>query len=581
MTLSEALNGYMESLSCTSQKLSEVSEVSISTISRYRNEQRIPDRETLHLLSNGIARIAEENGVDLSSDTIFSVLLQSLMDSGICLVDCGVMSARLDSLVKALDISITEISSCCNVDKSFFSRICSGQRKPRDSMWIIRQASRYVVKNYSDQSDMQTVLDLMKRPGDSFENHIDYIEALIAWLSAQDTEEESAVAHVLAAMDEFDIDEFLRAYSFGKVRIPTLPFQLPTSKSYSGISGMEKGIADFLRTTIMSKSRRDLVVYSDHPVDHCMEKADFPKQWMRGVAALLLKGLHINVIHNIDRPIKELMLGVEVWIPLYMSGQISGYYFDDTANNTLHHLLLVSGSAAITGDAVPGHPESGHYTLYKANAEVSRCRERGDMLLGQAKKLIEIYGKSRENEFAKFVSSSLRSHADCKRLLTAPPIYTISDGLLTDILNRNHVSPERAKRIREYVEASRERLEHILKNARMDESIAILGRQEFTNYPVSLSLIYLFEKNDIQYSYEEYLKHIEETKIFAAQRKNYSLTLGREPDFRNMQITVRRGEYAVVSKNKSPAIHLVICHPRMVQIIDGLVMVMKDQGIEA
>lgn len=31
------------------------------------------------------------------------------------------------------------------------------------------------------------------------------------------------------------------------------------------------------------------------------------------------KGLHLNIIHNIDRPFEEMMLGLESWIPLYMT----------------------------------------------------------------------------------------------------------------------------------------------------------------------------------------------------------------------------------------------------------------------
>lgn len=42
------------------------------------------------------------------------------------------------------------------------------------------------------------------------------------------------------------------------------------------------------------------------------------------------KGHHLNIIHNVDRPFNEMMLGLESWIPIYMTGQISPYYLKDS-----------------------------------------------------------------------------------------------------------------------------------------------------------------------------------------------------------------------------------------------------------
>lgn len=39
------------------------------------------------------------------------------------------------------------------------------------------------------------------------------------------------------------------------------------------------------------------------------------------------KGLKLRIIHNIDRSLSEMMLGLESFIPMYMTGQIEPYYF--------------------------------------------------------------------------------------------------------------------------------------------------------------------------------------------------------------------------------------------------------------
>ena len=38
--------------------------------------------------------------------------------------------------------------------------------------------------------------------------------------------------------------------------------------------------------------------------------------------------------------------------------------------------------------------------------------------------------------------------------------------------------------------------------------------------------------------------------------------------FRNIQIVVNSGKWAMVSKSKAPAIHFVMRHPKMVEVIE-------------
>ena len=77
------------------------------------------------------------------------------------------------------------------------------------------------------------------------------------------------------------------------------------------------------------------------PIEEMAKDSDFPKKWMFGMACMLKKGLHLHQIHQIDRPFAEMMLGLESWIPMYMTGQISPYYLKENTGQTFMHLLKV------------------------------------------------------------------------------------------------------------------------------------------------------------------------------------------------------------------------------------------------
>lgn len=140
------------------------------------------------------------------------------------------------------------------------------------------------------------------------------------------------------------MDEYIHAIHFDTLKVPTVPFQIPTSKTYYGIENMKKGSLDFFKTTVLSKSKEPIFMCSDMPMADMAQDMDFSKKWMFAIAMTLKKGLHLNIIHNIDRPFHEMMLGLESWIPIYMTGQVSPYHLPDVSTDVYHHFTYVSGA---------------------------------------------------------------------------------------------------------------------------------------------------------------------------------------------------------------------------------------------
>ncbi len=122
---------------------------------------------------------------------------------------------------------------------------------------------------------------------------------------------------------------------------------MPLSKTYYGTEEMKAAEIDFLKATALSKSKERVFMYSDMQMDDMAADMDFSKKYMFGLAAMLKKGLNLDVVHNLNRQFNELMLGLECWIPLYMTGQITPYYLKGVHNRIFCRLLNVSGSAAL------------------------------------------------------------------------------------------------------------------------------------------------------------------------------------------------------------------------------------------
>ena len=382
----------------------------------------------------------------------------------------------------------------------------------------------------------------------------------------------------LDKLDEFDLNEYIKAIRFDEMKVPALPFQLPVSKSYFGIKEMMESELDFLKATVLSRSNEPVIMYSDMPMKEMADDPEFPKKWMFGMALMLKKGLHLCQIHNLDRSLDDMMLGLESWIPMYMTGQIAPYYLKNVQNNAFLHLLKVSGAAALSGEAVAGFHSEGRYYLTKSKKELEYYRKRANDLLSNACPLMEIYRSDREKDFSDFLTADSHRRGGRRSILSALPVYTMDNDLLNSILDRNGIDDRRGRDIKAYVSERKKRVESILETMTIEDEICCLSREEFETRPHALDLSGVFCASDVLYSYDDYSAHLKSTERYAQTHENYSLKYAKRQTFCNLQILIHEGQWAMISKGNAPAIHFVIRHPKLLSAIENFIPpVTEDQ----
>lgn len=325
---------------------------------------------------------------------------------------------------------------------------------------------------------------------------------------------------------------------------------------------------DFLKATVLSKSKASVIMYSDMPMEEMAKDSDFPKRWMYGMAMLLKKGLHLHVIHNIDRPLPEMMLGLESWVPMYMTGQVSPYYLKNPQNDVFLHFLKVSGTAALTGEAIAGYHSKGMYYLTKSKEEVAYYRCRAESLLQKAHPLMHVYRKNDSKALYDFLRADAEVPGKRRNLRSAPPLYTLQPSALEALLRRHAVSEAELQDILNYAEAQQQMTDKILQSEIIEDEIPLIPEEEFERHPIMLTLSGIFYERDIPYTYAEYRAHLCSTEQYAALHPNYRIRKTAAHAFRNLQISMHEGQWAMVSKSKSPAIHFVIHHPKLREAIE-------------
>ena len=568
----DKLNDYMNMLNCSGKEFAQYSGISEATVSRYKSGARTPraNSEDMKKLCRGICTAANRKGIDGISYkallTEFNVYAEEIR------FDFDSMQKKFNLLCSVLSVNAADMSKSLKYDSSYISRIRNGKRKPANPQKFAFDAAQYFSQYSDSENDLKIIAEILNVKPVQLKTKSFYASELATWLTDSIPSDDAVnpTKKFLDTLNSFDLNEYIKSIRFDELKVPTLPFQLPLSKAYYGIEEMKNGELDFLKATALSRSRHSVFMYSDMQMDDMAEDMDFSRKYMFGLAAMLKKGLHLNVVHNLNRPFNELMLGLECWIPLYMTGQISPYYLKEVHNRVFCRFLNVSGAAALSGECISGFHSKGRYYLTKNKEELAYYRERSACILKKTHPLMEIYREDKSAELSAFILADSHTDGSRRSILYSLPIYTAEKEFLTDFLNRRNMSDNEKQKILLYAEERKKQMLEILKNNSVSDEIPCLSEEKFKKQPLSLSLSLMFCGKIFEYTYEEYSEHLKLTKEFAEKTKNYAAVPTRENAFANIQITIHENEYVLISKNKAPTIHFVIRHPILREAIEHL-----------
>ena len=575
MNFKEVLNEYLKELNCSSKKLSNESGLSESVISRYRSGERTPvkNSEQLNKLTKALFNIAKDNDKNkYTFDKIESDFNSVLTSDDF---DYTTFSNNLNTLITSLNINTHEMSKYIVFDASHISRIRYGKAKPSNPVEFSNKICSYIFNRYKNPDDINNLMMIIGCKKSDLSNEKIY-STLFNWLTSEIVPVKNQISDFLHHLDSFNLDDYIKVIKFDELKVPSISFYKAKTKHYYGIEEMKQGELNFFKGTVLSKSKEDIFMCSDMPMEDMAKDIDFGKKWMFAIAMCLKKGHHLNIIHNLDRPFNEMMLGLESWIPIYMTGQISPYYLSNLKNNVYNHLNYVSAAAALSGECINGFHNKGMYYLTTNKNEIEYYKEKSDLLLKKAKPLMEIYREKNIKEYHLFLKKDENIECDRTRYVSSLPLFTISDELLIKILKRNKLTKEEIDKIIKYKNNEFKYMNSILKKNKVFDYIYVIKEDEFISDTPSLLLNNLFIDKIINYTYKEYIEHLKLANGYAKNNKNYNILTEKDKTFKNITITILKNNHVIISKNSNPTIHFVIRHPKLVAAIESFNPLVKE-----
>ena len=576
MDFKSQLNEYIKIINCSGKALSDASSIPAPIISEYRKGNRTPKckSEQLDNLIKGLANLAKKNKItDLSEKIIRSNLEKTLNTDNI---DFEVFRNNFNLLITTLKINVSDLAKYIGFDSSFISKIKSGIRKPSNLANFSDSVCKFIINNHFND---EIIKELIKCEYDDLSNYELMHTKLYTWLTNNNhiPHEEYDIDNFVKKLDDFDLNNYIKAIKFDKLFVPTLPKLKTKSQCYYGLDGYKEAQLDVLKQAALFKSKEEIFWYNNMSMIEASKDLKFTKKYMMYLAFILKKGIKLNVVHDLDRPFKELMLGLEGWIPLYMTGKINPYYFKNNSNFLYSVIECVSGNAILHGECVTGNIENCKLLISSKKDDIDYYRQNSKLLLKKANPLMSIYTKENSEEFKKIINSNLTLNKSRRNILLDLPCYTISDELLDKILNRNNINTDEKEIIHRWIEEERSQVKTILKKSEITDEIIVLSKEEFENNKHILDLSKFFYDKKIIYTYEEYKEHLNLLKEFKKNNANYNYKKLKKNIFKNINISIIDNKQVIISKTNAPITHFVIYHPILVDAIQNFKVQIKEK----
>lgn len=405
MDFNKELVNYMKILKCSTKDICNASGISYSLINRYINGKRTPkdDGKNFDKLVEAIYQISLQKNINLTKDSIYNTLKKALTGNTFH-IDFNMLIDNINKLQEKLSITTVDLSRAIGYDSSFVSRIKNKERKPANIENFIDKIRTYIIFVISQNGQKKNdLVNLLNCSEDDLQDINNFKEIFSEWLCSKHIDSRpDDIQNFLTKLDTFNLNDYIRT-DFDKVKVTTVPTIIKSSKSFFGIEGRKKAESQFLITTLLSKSDEPIFFYNDLPIAQAGEDENFKKSYVLAMTKLLKKGLHLNMVHNLNRPINELLLGLENWIPMYMTGSISPYYFKNPPSNFFQVCHYTSGSVALNSECIKYNEKKSKFYLTTKKDEVEFEKEKSKYMLSKATPLMKIYKEQDKSSFDEFM----------------------------------------------------------------------------------------------------------------------------------------------------------------------------------
>ena len=449
---------------------------------------------------------------------------------------------KLDLLMKVTDTQNNVLGKVLSFDPSYISRIRKGKRNFPKDIKLVKALAEYFSNNISNAYEKRILSDFILNSDEWPENKAEAQEIIFNWLWTEETEDTNNTDK------EIPQNTYISEQSSNNV------------KFFYGNSGKRDCVELFLTDVISMDNPPELLLYSNEEFDWMYEDDEFAKKWAFLLMSYIKKGGKIKIIHTISRASGEMLIALQKWVPIYMSGRIEPYYYPKILDRIFRKTMFIAkGHSAIVASSIGEHTENAINCLIEDKSAVNAVENEYNNFLSSCKELMKIFNISNKEKFDDVLNSFNESLENTIVSRTTPSFYTMPLAVAKKMNKRLDNSWVLKRQ-----EIGCEGFKNIMSDGKnLTEILNLPDIQKIKENGIEFPMCDLFDKPGLFYETDEFIEHLENVIKCLKSNDNYNVILSSmTPE--DEVIHIKEDTGIILVKTKIPTIAFAINEQRMV-----------------
>lgn len=469
---------------------------------------------------------------------------------------------KLDYLMKITKTTNSSLALYTSLDASYVSRLRRGDRKPAKNGNYIMPMAVYFSKHCNEKYQIEILSETIKVKTSVILDNESAAEVIYEWLLKND-DEKKPVEDLLYRISNFSYKK--KPNIKNNEDIPMVNLNNVEPNVYYGLAGKREAVIQFLSIVINNKAPQTLLLFSDEDTEWLFGDLVFTEKWANLMTRVIAGGNKIKIIHTVSRDLDEMLSAISKWLPLYMTGAIEPFFYPKKRDGIFKRTLFIApDSAVVTSSSISSMTKNAANFVLREKNTIKALIGEFDDYLSLCRPLMQIFTSEDKNkyleslsEFENEESNSIIS-TDTLSILTMPVVVAekMSKRLSRESYNYNGLLKSFQIRIHKF--------EKRLLDNKFVDIIKIADIDSIKSGQVKTGNSNIVIKDNLYYSTEEYILHLENILYLMKNYHNYNVLIQKNNSSVNgYMLYVKEDIGVIIEKTSFPPVIFAINESNM------------------
>ncbi|NLX02744.1 MAG: transcriptional regulator [Syntrophomonadaceae bacterium] len=465
---------------------------------------------------------------------------------------------KLDFIMNITSTTNSVLARAISIDPSLVSRLRRGDRTPSKNQNYIRAMAEYFARNCTTEYQKAALTEMLQK--DLPINNNELTALIDAWF-LEEIMPNNSVANFIDGLTNFQFRRASFALDTDNPNVINNNVE-PEDKVFYGAEGKRNAVINFLSLVIKRNSPTTLFLFSDENIEWLTEDPKFTAKWAALLFKVIQNGNKIKIIHVINRNLDEMLLGIEKWLPLYMTGAIEPYYYPKSRDGIFKRTLFIAlDTAVVTSSSVGDGVKSAANFFYTDKNTIAALTEEYQEYFSLCRPLMRIFTPNNPGDYLSVLTEFEEEEGNSVLKNDMFSAITMPFDVAESICSR--IDEDNRGKLLSYHQNRIQRFENSLHNYYFTEIVPIPDLRTIQSGKVMVYFPHMFTPNPVFYTPKEFSKHLQHVVKLLQTFDTYNVHLVPASKIDGCSVYCKEDVGVIIEKSTPPAITFAINESNM------------------